>query len=208
MRRVLNSGTIKLPSIQGYEYDVLRTAQGAFIDSQNEEEASRRVVIERRNLLDKIKFYFEIKAPLLVFNTMSQANLGTLHLLQGQGGIDFYLPPQTYKLDPSGFIPMDSKSCNELNTKLNNFYNWSFNFHNKLIESGLCREQAELILPQGLFTSFLWQINARDLVTFIEKYNGVSPELYGYCSTLMLYLEDHLPITIKWARKNKWLDLI
>lgn len=202
MKRVLNSGTIKLPYVQGSEQDIFNHFTGGTLEEKFIQ------IVNMSNMLIRVKFTFEIKAPLLIFNSFQNTKLGTLNLIEGQGGFEAYLPPQTYKLDPSGYVPMDSKQCNELNTKLNNFYNWSFNFHNKLIEAGLCREQAELVLPQGLFTSFIWDVTAKDLITFIETKYNKSPELFGYCSTLSLYLDDHLPLISKWLKRNKWKDLI
>ena len=103
---------------------------------------------------------------------------------------------------------MAPKACNDYNTKLNNFYNWSFNFYNKLIEQGLDKSQAALVLPQGIFKSFLFEVNAKDLISFIEQNIGKSPELNGYASTLVLYMEDHLPNVTRWFKANKWKDLI
>lgn len=207
MKRVLNSGTIKLPYVLDTEQEVLGQFKSYFKDAAPEE------VIKSSFDLDpyfpsKLVFKFEIKAPLLVFNSFQDSHLGYLELLKTQGDLESYLPPQFYKQDASSFIPMDSKTCNELNTKLNNFYNWSFNFYKKLMENGLCHEQAALMLPQGLFVTFLFTVNAKELIAFIETNYTKSPEMFGYCSTLSLYLDDHMPLTSSWLKRNKWKGLL
>jgi thymidylate synthase ThyX len=77
-----------------------------------------------------------------------------------------------------------------------------------MVEGGLCKEQAQLVLPQGLFKTYLWEVNAKDLISFIEQNHSKSPEMAGYCNTLVLYMEDHLPQVTSYLKRNQWKDLI
>lgn len=219
MKRVLNSGSIKLPYIQGSENDILLKAKGSFyIESVSKGyygAVSKEELIERicngmdENSLKEAQFTFEIRAPLLVFiEGFQRSKLGQLTLLDGQDHQIGYLPQQYFKESPLGTTIMDAKACNDYNTKLNNFYNWSLNFYNKLIENGLCPAQAELALPQGIFRTFLFEINTKDLISFIEQNHDKSPEMAGYCGTLVLYMEDHLPNVTRWFKANKWQSLV
>lgn len=217
MKRVLSSGSIKLPYIQGSEQDIIQLYQIHFNNIELEElgkdpsdsRIAKFICEKALWKLNHIKFTFEIKMPILVAQFFYNAHLGTLKEQEGgQSSQLGYLPPSFYSQEPSTYVSMDPKSCNELNTKLNNFFNWSFNFYNKLIEQGLCQEQSELVLPQGLFKTFIWEVTAKDLIAFIEQNHDKSPELSGYCGTLVLYMEDHLPKIASWLKRNKWKDLI
>lgn len=199
MKRVLNSGTIKLPYVQGSEKTIL-----ASVENISQDQALSLICNTFFERLKCVEFKFEVKAPLLVFNSFQKGQLGTLSIQQVPGELESYLPPQFYKQDASSFIPMDSKTCNELNTKMHNFYIASANFYKKLMDNGLCEEQAALILPHGLFSTFLWSVNAMDLIRFIENNYNKSPEMYGYCATFVLYLEEHLPLITKWLKQNRW----
>jgi hypothetical protein len=195
VKRVLNSGSIKLPYIKGTEKEILGTLSADVVCKTFQE------------YLFKMEFKFEVKAPLLTFLAFQEAHLGTLTRLTDQDHQIAYLPAQYWLQDDTELISMTSQESNAFNTKLNNFYNWSFNFYTKLIENGLCESQAKLVLPQGMFVTFLWDINAHDLIKFIEENWNQSPESYGYCSTLVLYLEEHLPEITKWLKINKWQNL-
>ena len=202
MKRVLNSGSISLPYITGSEQDALKEV----LDYPYKDKADL-IVNNMPHLLSQIQFTFEIKAPLFVFNVFQDANLGALQRVEGTNSEIIYVPSQFYKHDGLMYNIMDNKACNDYNTKLNNFYHWSLQFYNKLLESGLCESQAKMVLPQGMFTTFLFSINARDLISFIEQNHDKSPELAGYCSTLVLYMEDHLPVVSTWLKRNKWQNL-
>jgi hypothetical protein len=208
MKRVLNSGSIKLPYIQGSESKIIADFKGvtANFDLNDPMETLLELEIDHCGL-PQMQFKFEIKAPQLVFQAFQNSNLGSTKLL-GTDHQVAYLPPSFYKSNRSGFNPMSPRETNELNTKLNNFFNWSFNFYNKLVENGLCSEQAELVLPAGVFKTFIWDVNAKDLILFIEQNCHKSPEMFGYTSTLVLYLEEHLPQVTRYLKANKWKDLI
>jgi len=206
MKRVLNSGSIKLPYITGSEKDILeQVGILSNLNSVMQDKTGIDYVFEK---VSAIKFTFEIKMPVLVAQTFYNEKLGTLTV---QGGPDHpiaYLPQQYFKESPLGTTIMDAKACNDYNTKLNNFYNWTFNFYNKLIEQGMCESQAALVLPQGLFKSYLWEVNAKDLISFIEQNHDKSPEMAGYCGTLVLYMEDHLPNVAAYLKRNQWKEMI
>ena len=196
MKRVLNSGSIKLPYVVGTEKELLSNALAAY----GEQDLIPWVL--KTNVLAHITFTFEVKAPLLTFNDFQEAHLGTLKALEADEHHMMYLPAQFWKQDGLMLNIMSTKDCNEHNTKLYNFYSAALNFYNKLVAGGLCESQARLVLPQGLFVSFLFTITAKDLIEFIRKNKSVSPEMSGYCSVFMLYLQEHLPLVIGWLQKN------
>jgi|SRR5579872_1252138 len=192
MKRVLNSGFIKAHDIKGTEVTVLGTLP---VDT---------VCRTFQEYLFKMEFKFEVKAPLLTLLAFQDARLGKISKPEDSDHQVAYLPAQFYSKDGLTYKIMDAKSCNVHFTKLNNFFEWSFNFYNKLRKDGLCEEQARLVLPQGLFVTFIWEVNALDLIRFIEGNWSKSPEMYGYCSTLVLYLEENLPQITRWMKANKW----
>jgi hypothetical protein len=195
VKRVLNSCSIKLPYIKGTETEVLGNLPVDIVCRTFQE------------YLFKMEFKFEVKAPLLTFLDFQDAHLGTLNRLKDQDHQIAYLPSEFYTQNDLTYNIMDSKACNVHFTKLNNFFEWSFNFYNKLRKEGMCEEQAKLVLPQGIFVNFLWDVNALDLIKFIDGNWNKSPEMYGYCSTFVLYLEEHLPLIIKWYKQNRWQDI-
>jgi len=204
MKRVLNSGSIKLPYVKGSEKERLDTFRYVGV---SDEDVIKFIFTNNPAVLNHVEFTFEIKAPLLVFLALQEAHLGALNRLEEQDHQIAYLPAEFYGQEGLTLNIMDSKTCNVYYTKLYNFYNAAFNFYNNLVRDGLCEEQAKLVLPQGVFVNFLWKVTAKDLITFIEDNYNKSPEMFGYCSTLVLYLEEHLPLVTKWLKSNKWQNI-
>lgn len=208
MKRVLNSGYIKLNKVLGDEKQLLdKSKQLSFYQNLSQDEMIKDMV-SKSTMLGSILFVFEIKVPvLLLLQSFQKANLGTLETFLTSDVSEAYIPPSFFKLGPSGYVPMEDKDCNDLNTKYSNFYRSIINFYHKLLEKGVCQQEAQLVLPQGLFTTFTWSLGADELITFIDQYNSLSPEMRGYCEVFLLYLEENMLVTSEWLKRNKWQDL-
>ena len=151
---------------------------------------------------------FEIKAPfLLLVNHFQTSNLGSIVSFPVLDTAEAYLPPIFHNLGPSGYVPMDSAKCNELNTKYNFFYTSLVNFYFKLLDQGVCRSEAALVLPFGLLTIFNWGISLRHLIKFIEENYHKNPEIFGYSKIFVLYLSEEFPKTFAWLKQNRWKNL-
>lgn len=208
MKRVLNSGYIKLLSVEGSEQDLLKPLIEEFEESSLDEIITDILGIERvLEDYSTIEFKFEVKCPLLCLQTFQASDLGTLTTFLVQDTSEVYLPPLFYSQDPSlTFHPMVDKHCNELNTRFSNYYRNVLNFYNNLLKQGVCQSQAQLVLPQGLFTVINWQVTAKDLINLIEKNYNQSTEMFGYCGVFVLYLEECMPLITKWLKQNRWED--
>ena len=204
MKRVLNSGSIKLVKVLGSEQQILDrfTCTLTHIQNPTTQDTIEWLYKNNKSSFSQVLFVFEIKAPISLLKTWGKPKLGTINEY-GQLHIDeVYIPPFFYKRTTEGFTQLESKDCNDLFTKFNNYYTSSINFYHKLLERGLCKEQAQMILPEGLFSTFTWTIDARDLWVFIEKNHSVSPEMFGYCEVLMVYLKEQMPLTLEWIQQN------
>src|SRR5690242_6778372 len=104
MKRVLNSGTIKLPYISGSERDILH-----YQNDLSTEEYYKVISNGCEARLELVTFKFEIKAPLFTFLAFQDSNLGTLNRILELDHPIAYVPPQFYG---SNHEPLSSKDCN------------------------------------------------------------------------------------------------
>ena len=58
--------------------------------------------------------------------------------------------------------------CQPVSKAVAKYHSESLDFFNKLIESGVCREQARGILPQNLYTEYYGTTNLSNLLKFID----------------------------------------
>lgn len=82
-------------------------------------------------------------------------------------------------------------------------YQQSYNSYLKLIEKGEKLEKARLVLPQGMLTEFIWTVNLRSLINFLNLRNNshAQEEIRYLANEIEKYFEQEFPIVWKYWRK-------
>jgi thymidylate synthase (FAD) len=75
----------------------------------------------------------------------------------------------------------------------------SVNLFNMLLKSGVCREQARMVLPQNLYTEYYGTVNLNNLLKFIDlrTHEGAQWEIQQAAKACEKIAADLWPITVK-----------
>jgi thymidylate synthase (FAD) len=75
----------------------------------------------------------------------------------------------------------------------------SFDIYEKLLEEGVCREQARGNLPQSTYTEFYWKINLHNLMHYLHLRmdSHAQKEIQDYARAMHDLVEPLVPITMK-----------
>ncbi len=81
----------------------------------------------------------------------------------------------------------------------------SLDLYNKMIESGVCREQARGVLPQNLYTTYWGTVNLNNLLKFIDLrlHDGAQWEIQKVAEACLEIATDLFPIAVGAYRKIK-----
>ena len=81
----------------------------------------------------------------------------------------------------------------------------SLDFFNKLIDAGVCREQARGVLPQNLYTEYYGTVNLNNLLKFIDlrTHEGAQWEIQKVAEACLEIATDLFPVTVGAYRKIK-----
>ena len=79
----------------------------------------------------------------------------------------------------------------------------SINLFEDMITSGICREQARMILPQNLYTEYYGTVNLNNLLKFIDlrTHEGAQWEIQKVAEACLEIATDLFPITVGSYRK-------
>lgn len=74
----------------------------------------------------------------------------------------------------------------------------SLNLYNKMLNEGICREQARMVLPQNLYTTYVGTVNLNNLIKFIKlrDHEGAQQEI------------QEVAVACKNIVKKLWPDVI
>lgn len=207
MRKVLNRGFIRLDGVFGNDLTIVQAARvsvgkGISLPEKDKNLISFLMSNHHETPFEHVVFRFHVKCPIFVARQWFRHRWGSYNEISGrytEVKDDFYMP--TYFRTQTGknyeYTNMSDAECNELTTKFANFHTWAYNFYKKLLDQGVAKEQARMILPQSMFTEFYWTVNARALMNFlklrVDKHSQWEIRQYALAA-LEMYIEN-LPWT-------------
>jgi len=76
---------------------------------------------------------------------------------------------------------------------------------NKLLNNGVCREQARGVLPQNLYTQYIGSCNLSNLLKFIDlrTHEGAQWEIQQVANACLTFAQEHFPHTVTAYRENR-----
>jgi len=133
--------------------------------------------ISRRYTDEDLKFYLPKS-----FRTQHKSN-------RQSSNVNDLINPQVYP----GFSLMKASEVFENRTKD------CLQTYNDLLESGVCREQARMILPQNLYTEYYGTCNLNNLLKFISlrTHEGAQWEIQKMAEACLDIATDLWPITVQ-----------
>ena len=81
---------------------------------------------------------------------------------------------------------------------IRNYHNLSLDLYNKLLGSGVCREQARGVLPQNLYTEYYGTVNLNNLIKFISlrTHDGAQQEIRVVAEACKKIAADLWPVAM------------
>tara|TARA_Y100000287_G_C14233791_1_gene363529 strand:- start:3344 stop:4042 length:699 start_codon:yes stop_codon:yes gene_type:complete len=75
----------------------------------------------------------------------------------------------------------------------------SIDLYNKMLESGVCREQARGVLPQNMYTEYYGSANLNNLLKFIDLrlHEGAQAEIQSVASACLDFARELFPVAVE-----------
>ena len=164
----------------GSEVTIVNAARVSFGKQRNEmgerDAQLLRYLIAHRHTspLEHVVFTFLIHCPLFVRSQWHRHRSWSFNEISRRYtsvDIEFYVPPvfraQAEDNRQASILSdaLDQDTCRDLTTA---HHQAAFDLYNRLLEMGVCREQARGILPQNLLTTFWGTVDLHNLIGFLE----------------------------------------
>ncbi len=151
---------------------------------------------------------FRIKAPIFVTRQWMRHRMNSYNEISYRYvkvGTEFYIP-QTWR-----FQDQDNKQSSfgaftdeTITAEYKRSLEQSYAHYNKMLEAGVCREQARAILPVATYTEFIYTCNLRSLMNFLQLRlgHGAQSEIREFAKSLLQLAFPHFPIALEAWRKK------
>jgi len=162
--------------------------------------------VQRRHVatvvLSVIKF--RIKAPIYIARQWLRHRTASVNEMSARYSIvdEEYYEPEFYR-GQSEVNHQGSEGVVELDDELNEIISIqqknAFKTYQRLLEKGVCREQARGILPQATYTSFVWKMDLHNLMHFLRLRmdHHAQKEIRDYANAIFNLVKPLVPMTME-----------
>lgn len=140
---------------------------------------------------EMVEFKFIIKMPLFIARQHFRhrtASVNEVSARYSEVKDEFFVPDELRKqakVNRQGSEGVSSH--NDMCTNAMNSQNHhSHRLYKELLESEVCREQARMVLPQAMYTEFVWKINMHNLIHYLHLRmgEGAQAEIRAYANKI------------------------
>lgn len=174
---VLDKGYLRLVDYMGDDRAICEAARVSYKSKEREPGADQKLV---KYLLDRehgtpfehVVLKFEVKAPIFVARQWFRHRMASYNetsFRYREATDDFYIPHEFRAQDTKnkqGSVAAELDH-GELRAIVANHGQESLRRYRLLLEKGVAREMARMVLPTNLYTEWYWTLNARALMHFI-----------------------------------------
>tara|TARA_R110002012_G_scaffold215674_3_gene386697 strand:+ start:421 stop:1101 length:681 start_codon:yes stop_codon:yes gene_type:complete len=209
MQKVLDKGFVKTVDVMGNDSSIVQAARVSYskgTKTKREDDKLIHFLLKNKHWtpFEMVVFKFHVKLPIFVARQWMRHRAGTYNEISARYSEmkdEFYIPEpkrltKQSKTNKQGSSekPIDNIDFARYNIK--EICNDAFTLYEKLLESGLSKELARIILPVNLYTEFYWKVDLRNLFNFISlrSDNHAQYEIRQYSDKILELIKNHVPI--------------
>jgi thymidylate synthase (FAD) len=211
-QEVLDHGFVRLDDCMADDLSVVNAARVSFARrkeamDESDEGLIRFLLRERHGTpFEHNSFRFHVRAPIFVAREWFRHRVGSFNefsMRYARATDDFYVPEpedvrtQVGKPGAYSFEPVEPELAEATREELRAVYDAAYATYERLVERGVARELARLVMPVGAYTEFYWTVNARSLMNFVSlrAAETAQREIRRYAEACERYLEEKMPVT-------------
>lgn len=159
-------------------------------------------------------FRFDVKAPLFVFREWQRHRVGSFNEVSARYSViedEFYVPERDYirtQVGKPGAYTFerveDDLKADSISNEITSACMYSFDAYNTLLDNGVAKEIARLVLPVSMYSRMKWTVNLRSLLNFLALRNSehAQREIRDYAIEIEKMVTRVVPVTMRHFNEN------
>jgi thymidylate synthase (FAD) len=217
-------GKVELVEHMGSDLTVVNSARVSFGKHKTELDDNDKKLIEylirhrHTSVLEHNMVTFRFKVPLFVRSQHHRHRTWSYNEISRrytEYNIEFYQPREFRKQHKSNrqastndtFDPEFYSSSLDIShsatSVVEGLFKDSLRVYNKLLDSGVCKEQARMVLPQAMYTEYYGTANLNNILKFVDLriHEGAQWEIQKVAEAVLDIITDLYPVTVEAYRK-------
>jgi len=209
-----DQGWVGLLDHMGNESTITNAARVSFGKLKSEfdekDEVLLKYLIENKHMtpLEHVKFTFSVHCPLYVRSQWMRhraCSYNEISRRYTEFEMELYTP-KNYRKQSDNNKQASTDELVEKNEEaymLTEYINEeALAIYYKLLELGVCKEQARGVLPQNMMTTFWWTVDLRNLINFLvlRDDSHAQKEIQEYAKAIKILIEPYIPHVMKYIK--------
>lgn len=216
-RKVLDKGFLRLLATMGRDAGVVEAARVSYAGASKGEEKDRKLIaylLQRRHWtpFEHAVFKFHVKCPIFVMRQWIRhrfASYNEISYRYTEVRDDYYIPERWRAQDfknKQGSAPGPALDQEALTRLCEDGVAAARHAYRRMLDAGVAREMARMLLPVNLYTEFHWTVNARSLMNFIALRADAHAqwEMQQYAEGLASFFREEMPWTYSAFLAQAW----
>lgn len=219
----VGSGFVRLDAAMADDASVVNAARVSFAKQRELEELSEVdkglinfLMRERHGTpFEHNSFRFHVKCPIFVAREWFRHRIGSFNEFSARYSEvpnEFFVPKhseirrQTGKPGAYTFEPLSESLSETAVSLIENANADAYDVYQALLEFGVAKEQARVVLPVSMFTQFYWTLNARSLMNFLSlrTHETAQYDIRQYANAVLRLAEAEMPETFAaWEKHDR-----
>lgn len=215
--KVLDHGFVRLVKVMAEDADVVQAARVSYgKGTKTPEEDARLIRYLMKNHhetpFEHNYFKFHIKAPIFVARQWFRHRIGVsyneISMRYSEAKDEFYLPAMWREQDSvnkqGSTLGLDDRVQAECDKALEYQCRAAMHTYRSMVDRGVAREMARMVLPVNLYTEWYWTVNARSLMNFLRlRLDGHAQwETRQYAEAILPFFKEYMPVTAEAFRES------
>lgn len=204
---VLDKGFVKLVDFMGGDQAVVQAARVSFGKGETEPERDRKLLEfllanRHETPFEHSVFKFHIKCPIFVARQWFRHRIASYNEISGRYTTmqeEFCLPDRlrSQKTRNYKFEELPDEKNQALLKEIDGYYQQAYSLYQRLLQEGVAKEHARIVLPLALYTQFYWTVNARSLMNFLSLRmdEHAQYEIRLYADAIAVVFQQWMPWT-------------
>ena len=211
---------VRLINTMGSDVEIVNGARVSFGKRREELDEKDQVLIQyladerHTSPFEHVAFTFHVKCPLFVTRQWHRHRTWSYNEISRRYtsmNLEFYVPKayrqqaEINRQASTDELLEQTKAGENIHDLVAVHTTKAYEFYESLMEQGVAREQARMVLPQNMYTEMYATVNLHNLIHFIELriHAGAQWEIQQYALKLLDLAEEAAPYAIKAIRKAR-----
>lgn len=217
----ISGGFVRLDAAMADDLSVVNAARVSFAKQKESGELSEAdkglinfLMREKHGTpFEHNSFRFHIKTPIFVAREWFRHRIGSFNEFSARYSEvpnDFFVPElndvrgQVGKPGSYTFETLDASIAKDVVTWIDDANAQAYKVYQDLIDLGVAKEQARVVLPVSMYTQFYWTVNARALMNFLSlrTHDTAQRDIRFYADAVYALVAPVMPVTFEAWENN------